>query len=414
MDLDNQLQQAFDSISLVDLLHRLGYPEARRGAGQKSIFRADKKAGSVQITDTWYKDYACDEHDGGHLWAIMHVRNCSKKEAVEYLYDVTGIVPQKQSAGAVKAIQRDKRETVYGNHEKKVALLPKLGMEEPGPMAALVLDCWQEGLAEMLPMAGKISECRGWSERVMLELVAQGKTGLPRLPWSSGQDKKRGWGWLVEKPIFKGNQAALVPVGFHARYKIYKAGQFVEKRWVYVPYVPQAERLSDFQAALKKAKIKLPAYPFVLGELVDPKLVIITEGQFDAVSMAEAFGWLGGEGLPPGVVILGLRGVSSPSVVLAAYGAWLRKHRPFVWILPDNDAAGKQLFERKNFERIDWEPCFVDRLRAQGCTVFPQLIEVEGCKDFNDIWRAHRPALVDMRKLAAVAGCLDLVNGGGK
>jgi len=186
-----------------------------------------------------------------------------------------------------------------------------------------------------------------------------------------------------------------------------------EKRWVYVPYIPQ-KGSTDFQKHLKAMSTKLPAYPFIqtptLPDSTTPRLLIILEGQFDAVSFAAAFGWLDLERgqIPPGVYVMGLRGVQSQKALLAAYGLWLRKHKPFVWIIGDNAAAGRKIDAVKDQNAIASEPAFVDRLRAQGCTVHAELINHPGCKDFNDVYKAARPSVETMLTWARHVGAPDV------
>ena len=404
---DDQLTQAFNILSIVQLARELGYVDLKEGAGQRSPFRDDKKAGSFSVQKSYFKDHANDEHRGGHIAFVQLARpGWSKKECIEFIIRSAGMEPVRQSAGAVKRLVKEKREVSFLKARHAAEDIPKLDMEEPGPMPQRIREVWNEGQAAMADYFGKLAESRGWDEPVIRALVGQNKTSLPKLPWGNG----RGWAWMVEKPVFSGEKVALVPVGSHARYKVYAAkGAPAEKRWVYVPYIPTAPK-SDFQHYLKEYNTKLPAYPFVLGDLSAPRLVVILEGQFDAVSFALAFGWLE-SGFPPGVCVFGLRGASSPNVLMAAYGGWLRRHKPFVWIFPDNDEAGRGLIRRKNEERIEAQPCFLDRVRAQGCTTVCQFLPLEGCKDFNDIWRAHQPSVDSMQKLADEAGCGDLIKG---
>jgi len=429
---NNQLSEAFERVTIVQLAHELGYHQIREGAGQRSPFRDDKRAGSFSVQKSFFKDHANDEHSGGHIPFVQLARpGWPKKECIEFIIRAAGMEPERQSAGAMKRVAKEKREKLFSRAQDAVAEIPKLGMDVPPSMSDRVRERWNDGQAAMADYFAKLAESRGWDERVLRTLVGMNKTSLPALPWS---EKHRGWAWLVEKPIFEGNRAALVPVGFHSRYKIFKKDEPTEKRWCYVPYIPTTDRPSAFQKILQHQKVRLPAYPFVLGDLAAPRLVVILEGQFDAVSFAEAFGWLGREtaggkgteagglepqasslqppaSIPPGIVIFGLRGVSSPNVFMAAYGGWLRKHKPFVWIFPDNDEAGKGLIRRKNPERIDAQPCFLDRIRAQGCKTVAQFLPLDGCKDFNDIWRAEKPPVFTMRALASVAGCGDLIKG---
>jgi len=389
------------------LAHELGLVDVREGAGQKSPFRDDKKAGSFSVQKSYFKDHAHDEHAGGHLKFVELARpGFSPKERVEFVIRAAGMEPEKMSTGRMKAVAKEKRSALHRRQADKVVEIPKLGMEEPGPMAARVRDRWNDGQAALADYMAKLAESRGWDERVMRALVGMNKTACPTLPWS---DKHRGWAWMVEKPVFSGGKAGLVPVGFHARYKIFKKGEPVQKRWVYCPYIPE-KATSAFQKHLQSLKVKLPAYPFVMGKIDSPRLVVILEGQFDAVSFALAFGWLK-DGIPPGIVVFGLRGVSSPNVFLAAYGAWVRRHKPFIWIIGDNDEAGKGIDKHKpaDLNKIVKEPSFIDRLRAQGCTVHAELVNHPGCKDFNDVWQAAPPSIETMNKWADHVGAGDLV-----
>ncbi len=101
-------------------------------------------------------------------------------------------------------------------------------------------------------------------------------------------------------------ETRLIPVGYHGRYKVFRQDAVAGRRWCYTPSTCPK---SEFQRQLAASPVQLPTYPFILGDIGSPPhLAIIAEGQFDAVSIALAFGWLS-RGLPPGVVILGLRGV---------------------------------------------------------------------------------------------------------
>lgn len=407
MDPNNQLSIAFDRVSLVQLAHALGLVDVREGAAQKSPFREDRKAGSFSVQKAYFKDHAHDEHKGGHIAFVQLARpGWSKKECIEFIIREAGMEPEKQTAGAVKKVMRAKKQDMYRAAENKTAEIPKLNVPEPMAMSGEVRARWNDGQAAIIDSMAKLAESRGWDEAVMRKLIGLNKTSAPLLPWAD-EGERRMWAFMVEKPVFDGARAKLIPVGYHGRYKHHDKPNPPERRWVYVPYVP-TKAGSDFQQYLVRMNTKLPAYPFVLGDLVNPRLVVILEGQFDAVSFALAFGWLE-SGLPAGVVVMGLRGVSSPLVMLSAYGGWLRRHNPAIWLIGDNDEAGRKLVKRKDPERIGGEPSFLDRLRAQGCRVLARYYDVEGCKDFNDIWKAHRPGVEQMRAMAAEAGCLEVV-----
>lgn len=404
MEEENQLAIAFERLTIVRVAQELGI-DLNEGAGQKSPFRADRKAGSFSVQSTYFKDHAEDDHKGG-AWQFVELARpaWSKQEIAEFLIRAAGMDPVRKKPGTMRREEKAKREKLYTKMERDAAALPRL-QAEPGPWSEKLKSRWLEGVEPLKKHAERLADERGWSVDVLLD-IANHKTSLPLQPWVD-EGNRRMWSWLVEKPSFHSGEAALIPVGYHGRYKTYSKNE-VQKRWCYVPYLPQTPR-TEFQQHLKAANEKLPPYPFILGDVTaPPHLVIILEGQFDAVSLACAFGWLPGEP-PRGIVILGLRGVNSPDALLAAYGTWLRKHKPFVWILGDNDEAGKSLATGENDQVLGANPSFIARLRAQGCRVKLQFLTIEGCKDFNDVWRTHQPDMDAMRGLAGVAGCSDLI-----
>ena len=120
-------------------------------------------------------------------------------------------------------------------------------------------------------------------------------------------------------------------------------------------------------------------------------------------STGEAFQWLE-KGLPPGVAVFGLRGVQSQAPFLAGYGAWLRTSKPFVWVIGDNDEAGRALDHVDTSGNILAEPSFLERIRAMGCPVHACTVNYEGCKDFNDLWRDAPPSVDTMQRWAAHIG----------
>lgn len=414
---NNQLSMAFEAVSILQLAHELGYAELKEGAGQKSPFRDDHKAGSFSLQRDYFKDHAHDEHKGGHIAFVQFARpQWSKRQCIEFIIRAAGMEPEKLTRGQVKREVREKRGELYRKQSLVVSEIPPLGMAEPGPMSAELRGRWNEGQAAIQPKLAELAAGRGWGEEVMRAMVGQNKTSMPLLPWvDSGE--RRMWAWMVEKPIFDRGRVGLVPVGFHGRYDVFPKDAPPERRWCFVPYLPATtgadgspKHLSGFQQHLVALKSKTPAYPFVLGDLAEPRLVVMLEGQFDAISFAAAFGWLAG-GFPRGVSVFGLRGVQSQVPVLSAYGRHFAKHRPMIWIIGDNDKAGR-LIDAKNPEEnnhILREPSFVDRLRAQGCTVRAELIGHPGCKDFNDVYKAARPPIETMAAWAQSRGAGDLI-----
>lgn len=78
----------------------------------------------------------------------------------------------------------------------------------------------------------------------------------------------------------------LVDCGYHQRFvTIRKAddGTVLRgKHWVFVPYVPEAGKVrSEFQRSLLAGGRSVAPLPFVIGDLDNPRLVVIFEGKWD-------------------------------------------------------------------------------------------------------------------------------------
>lgn len=416
---DEQLDRAYSSVTCLQVARHFGIEGLNIGV-QKSPFREDKHGQSFSIIPPdgrFYKDHATMDKAAG-IWKFAQCcceRNgisMSGREIRDLLVTLNGEEPKKLTRGQVKREVKEKRQNLYKQAKASAEELPRFSQgEEPGVWSVPVRERWEAGLDALCEKASKRADERGWDERVVLDLIDLNKTSMVTPPW----DRGRSWAWLVEKPIYKAGQISLVPVGYHERDIFYK-GEQQSKRWTYVPYIPSRKRpdgspkkLTEFQRHLAAMQTKLIAYPFVLGDFSAPPALCVTlEGQFDAVSFAEAFGWIR-NGLPPGVFVFGLRGVQSQKAMLAAYGMWLRKYNPFVWIIGDNDEAGHKIDRKKDLNAIAGEPSFIDRIRAQGCPVHGELINHPGCKDFNDVYRAARPSIETMKKWAAHVGAGEFV-----
>lgn len=119
---------------------------------------------------------------------------------------------------------------------------------------------------------------------------------------------------------------------------------------------------------------RLPPLPLVLtgaAGIASARLLMITEGEWDALSFALAAGWLGDEkrGLPQGVAAIGLRGVSSWQDFFAAFAPYWPRGVD-VLVLRDADQAGAR-----------WLVDFLPALRVRCGRV--ESVTLGGCKDAN-------------------------------
>jgi hypothetical protein len=70
----------------------------------------------------------------------------------------------------------------------------------------------------------------------------------------------------------------------------------------------------------------------------EARRIVVTEGQWDSVSLAIAWGWPA-RSLPPGVALVALRGSQGIRPFLESYRQFWPKDAEAV-LIPDNDAAG--------------------------------------------------------------------------
>lgn len=348
-------------------------------------------------------------------------------------------------ATARRAIKRQMRYQAEREAEARVgeawrdAWRARVEAKEIRPWSDLVSGRFEAGGATAERVA-RVAVARGWPERWAWWLVEEGLMRFPLPPWADREraeiadevafrvDKpamvKRAGGWEV---------AGVTAVGYHQRF-LFKE----KKMWRFVPYFPAAVdaegkevRLTDFKRALRaecaarelvEGGSVLPPLPFVMGNPVGVRFLIFAEGQWDAVTVAGACGWLESDtSWPEGVVVMGARGSTSVEVLLAYWGAWLERERPAVLVLSDNDAAGRKWdevpatvlgevpapnFAQRLLRRPGWRDGEAEWVplarRAEVARVNP----VHG-KDLNDFWKARRPSAVAMAEWLRGMGFCD-------
>lgn len=275
---------------------------------------------------------------------------------------------------------------------------------------------WVEGAAyrDGKPeVVAKLCDKRGWPVAWVDMLGASEALAFPvEARYEIGAaGSKRMVAFRVEGPVVGSGGVSLLTVGMHQKFF-----NLVEKSsgWRFFPAVPKEggrrkdlARCSSFERELSEVadarrvetgEAMVPPLPFVVGSLVAPQLVIICEGQWDALTLFGALGGLrvDGEGLP-GVAIFGVRGVSGTRVMLAHWGAWLRAMRPAVWLLPDNDGqkTGAAWYPPARVaERKPGRVYFSEQLVALGAkkvVITPLRPEAGTGKDFNDYYRIAKP-----------------------
>jgi len=266
--------------------------------------------------------------------------------------------------------------------------------DAPKPWSTAVRERFREGWellrSDEMIMDG-IAERRGWFVNTVAEEVAAGRMSYPILPWYEPDDpkRKRGVAFRVDAPVLKcvvdGTyrrlENDLQPIGYHQVYELNG-----DRRWLYVPYQP-AKASTAFQNILASEGERVIPLPYVIGNVAKPWLLVILEGQWDAISFHAAAG-PDFEG-----AIFGMRGAQSVEAFMTFYGSWMCRLKPMVWVIPDNDRTGRGWTEAKQPEGERWpEPSLVDRLRATGAKrVVVSYVRESIGKDFNDFYRAKMP-----------------------
>jgi hypothetical protein len=237
----------------------------------------------------------------------------------------------------------------------------------PRPMPSEVGAAWSDGcryLSEQPKVQEKIAHWRGWTPEVVRQLADDSMMGTPKFRG------ERLVAFRVDFPVMAdigpfGRWFSTIQVGWHVRLKA-NAGE--KAQWRFVPNEKEHGRST-------------PALPFIMGDFQSAQLLVVTEGQFDSITVAHAAGWLSHDAAwPDGICVLGLRGVCGVNPFLSHYTAvWPRDVK--CWCLPDNDAAGKAWFESAE----NGEPSFAEQLSARCSEV--RVETITGAKDFNQAWQ---------------------------
>jgi hypothetical protein len=257
---------------------------------------------------------------------------------------------------------------VRAEQERKALEPDRVLGDMPEPVAAR----WAEGLGWLRAHAEKreqLAQERGWPVDVVEFLEAAGLIAYPRLDW--GDEAQRGWALPVQAPRYSpAGGVWLVQTGYHQRW--FKDG---EKAWYFSPNE-------------KRHGASVPALPYVLGDVRAPWLCVMLEGQWDAITFAHATG-LFSDACEGGIAVMGVRGAQGLTPLFQWWGRWLKDIRPQVWLIGDNDAAGRRWLPASRWRAGD---SFSERLTRLGLQVRASLLRPEAGagKDFNDAWKQHR------------------------
>jgi hypothetical protein len=344
-----------------------------------------------------FKDFGSDEHGG--LVGFVMLAGMDEKQASRWLMEQAGVRPANRFGARSERGQRNQWNNEgggrgaggkggFGGHGRRRRLpgnsegireesasgeperLPEIG--------AAASEAWKEGVDHFKrsrERVGALATFRGWPEAWAQHLVDARAISMPLY------HGRRTVAFLVEAPDGARGGMTMRRLGFHCRLRLRR--DLTKASWRFVPNATEHGQST-------------PSLPFILGGSAfdAARLLVITGGQWDALTFAFAAGWLGkGCPWPKGVCVLGIRGDSSTNV-------FLRHYAPF-WppsanclLLPDFDASGGKW--------LGGGDSFIHRLSARCRKV--AVVKCAPHKDFNDFYRAARVTPREMTELLATHG----------
>ncbi len=167
--------------------------------------------------------------------------------------------------------------------------------------------------------------------------------------------------------------------------------------WIYAPTKKQHGMNDGANAQLIIARDgRDPEQP---GYDTRCECVIVTAGEWDALSVLLASGWIDHNGtltLPPGLAIVGIRGEGRGGT--DAYLRFYKHWRPrSVIMLADADKTGLSWFASQ-----DGRPCFAAQIGQRGAKVIK--LTPAAHKDVNDLYRSGNLGLPQIEAMLAEAG----------
>jgi hypothetical protein len=393
-DNDDTLLKAMQATSVLDLAEHFGYK--LRIGGNKSPFRKDKSASfGVGKEGRSFRDYATGE--GGGSWKFLELalqhqgRTLDKGQRADWLIDFSGISrPDKK-----KLTKAEKQDWA---RQKQINKFKELRKKHAPPEPASMVDSanWSPTVASLFTdgtlyadqdraLVAKLAHGRGWPTTWAEQLIEIGVLAWPVQPWNM---KTRQPAFLVARPEFSADKTAIDwhPVGFHQLHVNWKTEK---KSYVYVPYIPAAEKAkNEVTTALRQEGNQCAPYPFYIGNFDNPDLLVICEGQWDALTWYGAAGFFDGPTFSESVAVLGIRGAENTDKFLAKFAPWLKATKPAVWLFCDNDPAGHKW--REDYTDQHGRQClsFASQLRGLGLERVHASF-FESFNDFNDAYKAH-------------------------
>lgn len=390
---DDVLPRAIRAVSVLRVAEALGINDLKMGMNM-SPFR-DERTGSFSIFGdghrSRFKDHGTAESGGCWKFVELARPDWESKEVAEFLIELAGMSAENRARKKSPAeLRRERAEERRANFRKRRDVYKLDRIEACPAWSRLIRERFEEGCFHLLDedngVAARLAGERGWPIEWVIELATIGKLSVCPEPWGN----KRQAAFLIEQPELdlRSKGMRLSPVGYHQRFFDARAGK---KKFLFVPWKPRKNGSTEFYRHLSEINRSVHPYPFVMGDTSRADVVVILEGQWDAITFWGALGLFDYEASGPGganVVVFGLRGAASEKIFIGRWGAWLQAHGPAVWCLIDNDEAGQKWRGRSD----SGNPNLVARLRHLGLerVVVSWFGQVN---DFNDAFRADPAGL---------------------
>lgn len=222
---------------------------------------------------------------------------------------------------------------------------------------------WREGVEYLRASESLVESLARWRGYRVETVRTLAEDGIMGCPITRGD--RRGVAFAVEAP-------ERCELGIPQTYRI---GYHVRHR------PPEGKRATwTFHPSARDAQAT-PALPFVIGAgfASSARLVVIVEGQWDAIALADAGGWLASDtAWPEDIILFGVRGVGSWRIMLDHWRPYLSPSAA-VAVIAQTDAAAQAWNRPGNL---------VETLRRSGRTVWRVNIPPKEGKDVNDLLRA--------------------------
>ena len=358
------LELAKERLPLPELMERLGLGDCAKKSARCPFHEDRSNSFSVfQSADgqwRWNCFAGCSPNgkpgDGPDL--IAKLENIGSADACRRYIDLAG--------GSTNAAYSQPR--ALASQRTKTAVAERQPEHIP-PMPADYVALWHEGLEHLQGrpvIATRLASLRGWPVEFAQYLIGCGGVAMVQ------EKGKRGFAFQVVVPEGERGAMRTRPIGYHVRVENSPA----DYSWRYRP--PEG----------------IPCLPYIVGDFETAKLLVITEGQWDALSFGFAAGWIGDDCLwPKGVGLIGIRGWGGWNTFLTYYRRYWPEAADCL-LLADNDPNGKKWHTGND--------CFAVQLSKLCRKV--AVVDCEPFKDFNDLYRSEKAGPDDVREILAAHG----------